>query len=106
MWPIGSKIIAQFSKYKITIIRTGDPFYVMYTKMLSFSLVAETLTGLIYPRPSGENSNFQFRIPSIKFSLLNTRPQIFYASLHNTSQLNTSNQTRVDLNSSMTTACM
>ena len=29
--------------------------------MLSFSLVAEALTGLIYHRPSGENSNFQFR---------------------------------------------
>ena len=28
--------------------------------MLSFSLVAEALTGLIYHRPSGENSNFQF----------------------------------------------
>ena len=26
--------------------------------MLSFSLVAETLTGLIYHRPSGENSKF------------------------------------------------
>ena len=29
--------------------------------MLSFSLVVEALTGLIYHRPSGENSNFQFR---------------------------------------------
>ena len=29
--------------------------------MLSFSLVAEALTGLIYHRPSGENSNFQFK---------------------------------------------
>ena len=28
--------------------------------MLSFSLVAEALMGLIYHRPSGENSNFQF----------------------------------------------
>ena len=27
--------------------------------MLSFSLVAEALTGLIYHRPSGENSKFQ-----------------------------------------------
>ena len=27
--------------------------------MLNFSLVAEALTGLIYHRPSGENSNFQ-----------------------------------------------
>ena len=30
--------------------------------MLSFSLVAEALTGLIYHRPSGENSNFQFSL--------------------------------------------
>ena len=30
----------------------------------------------------------------------------FHASLHNTSQWNTSNQTRVDLNSSMTTTCI
>ena len=28
--------------------------------MVSFSLVAGALTGLIYHRPSGENSNFQF----------------------------------------------
>ena len=28
--------------------------------MLSFSLVAEAVTGLIYHRPLGENSNFQF----------------------------------------------
>ena len=28
--------------------------------MLSFSLVAEALTGLIYHRPSGENSKFAF----------------------------------------------
>ena len=27
--------------------------------MLSFSLVAEALTGLIYHHPSGENSNFK-----------------------------------------------
>ena len=36
-----------------------DLFNVKYTKMLCFSLVAEALTGLIYYRPSGENSNFQ-----------------------------------------------
>ena len=34
--------------------------------MLSFSLVAEALTGLIYHRPSDENSNFQFS--SVQFS--------------------------------------
>ena len=31
--------------------------------MLSFSLVAEALTGLIYHRPSGENSNFAKHLP-------------------------------------------
>ena len=30
------------------------------SKMLSFSLVAEALTGLTYHRPAGENSSFQF----------------------------------------------
>ena len=34
----------------------SDPFKVKYTKMLSFSRVAEALMGLIYHRPSGENS--------------------------------------------------
>ena len=33
--------------------------------MLSFSLVAEALTGLIYHRPSGENSKFAFRKQSL-----------------------------------------
>ena len=32
--------------------------------MLSFSLVAEALTGLIYYPPSGENSKFQFIVRS------------------------------------------
>ena len=35
--------------------RTGELFSVKYSKMLSFSQVAEALTGLIYHRPSGEN---------------------------------------------------
>ena len=35
-------------------------FCVKYTKMLSFFLIAEVLTGLIYHRPAGENSSFQF----------------------------------------------
>ena len=35
--------------------RTDELFSVKYSKMLSFSLVAEALTGLIYHRPSGEN---------------------------------------------------
>ena len=33
-------------------------FYVKCTKMLSFFMVAEALTGLIYYRPAGENSSF------------------------------------------------
>ena len=33
-------------------------FYVKYTEMLSFFLVAEALTGLIYHRPLDENSSF------------------------------------------------
>ena len=37
-----------------------DLFNVKYTKMLSFSLVAEALMGLIYHRPSGKNSKFAF----------------------------------------------
>ena len=54
--PKGSIVIAQFSNYKV---RTGDLFYVRHNKTLSFSLVAEALTGLIYLRPLGENSSFQ-----------------------------------------------
>ena len=38
--------------------RTDTLFNVKYSKMLPFSLVAEALTGLIYHRPSGENSSF------------------------------------------------
>ena len=34
--------------------RTDELFSAKYPKMLSFSLVAEALTGLIYHRPSGE----------------------------------------------------
>ena len=51
--------------------------------MLSFSLVAEALTGLIYHRPSGENSNFQselcpFQINEIgaKMSEVKIRPTL------------------------------
>ena len=36
-------------------------FNVKYSKMLSFSLVAEALPGLIYHRPPGENSSFLLR---------------------------------------------
>ena len=35
--------------------RTDELFTFKYSKMLSFSQVAEALTGLIYHRPSGEN---------------------------------------------------
>ena len=35
-------------------------FYVKCTKMLSFFLIAEVLTGLIYHRPAGENTSFQY----------------------------------------------
>ena len=35
-------------------------FNVKYTKMLSFSLVAEALMGLIYHHPLGENSSFVY----------------------------------------------
>ena len=35
--------------------RTGELFSVKYSKMLSFSQVAEALMGRIYHRPSGEN---------------------------------------------------
>ena len=37
---------------------TDEFFSVKYSKMLSFSLVAEALTGLIYHRPSGEKFLF------------------------------------------------
>ena len=33
-------------------------FYIKYTKMLSFFMVAEALTSLIYHRPLGKNSSF------------------------------------------------
>ena len=39
--------------------RTDELFSVKYPKMLSFSQVAEALTGLIYHRPSGENFSSQ-----------------------------------------------
>ena len=39
-------------------------FHVEYAKMLSFFLVAEALTGLIYHRPPGENSRFHLPLRS------------------------------------------
>ena len=47
-----------FTLYRLTKKknnRTGELFSVKYSKMLSFSQVAEALMGLIYHRPSGEN---------------------------------------------------
>ena len=38
-------------------------FYVKYIKMLSFFLVAEALTGLIYYLPPSKNYSFQFHMP-------------------------------------------
>ena len=52
------------------MIRTVRFFCVKYTKMLSFFLVAEALTGLICHRPSGENSSFQFSWSDTKISLV------------------------------------
>ena len=60
MWSEGSIIIAQFSKYKITITHNRRSFSMSsILKMLSIF----SLTGLIYHRPSGENSSFQFSSP-------------------------------------------
>ena len=44
-----------FSREQFTC---SELFNVKYSKMLSFSLVAEALMGLIYHRPSGENFSF------------------------------------------------
>ena len=52
-------IIVQISKYKIMISQNGAIFSTLsILKTLSFSLVAEALTGLIYHCPVGENSSF------------------------------------------------
>ena len=49
--------------------------------MLSFSLVAEALTGLIYHRPSGKDSNFQFEcLDSLTFFVWNS--PLITLSLH------------------------
>ena len=47
--------------------------------MLSFSLVAEALTGLIYHRPSGENS----KIPSFLPDLLKVEENILAYKTNN-----------------------
>ena len=77
-----------------------DLFNVKYTKMLSFSLVAEALTGLIYHRPLGENSKF---LPSLVLncmldSLVNTHhlQQYSPSSLHYWSSWIMSDQTKVE----------
>ena len=49
-------------------------FYVSsILKMLSFFLVVEALTGLIYRRPPDENSNFQFSSPLGRVLMLVTK---------------------------------
>ena len=51
--------MAQIS-IKLRWVKIMRFFYVKYTKMLSFFLVAEALTGLICQRPPDENPSFQF----------------------------------------------
>ena len=56
LWYIASRtpnFISEMTNKKSN--RTGELFSVKYSKMLSFSQVAEALMGLIYHRPSGEN---------------------------------------------------
>ena len=53
-------------------------FIVKYPKMLSFSLVAEAIAGLIYHRPSGENFSFLQSNHSLSLNLVNTRTSITY----------------------------
>ena len=62
---MGSKVIiqimiVQISKYKIYDKSEWWAIFSMLSilKTLSFSLVAEVLTGLIYHCPEGENSSF------------------------------------------------
>ena len=76
-----------------------DLFNVKYTKMLSFSLVAEALTGLIYHRPSGENSIFLPLVLNCMLdSLVNTNHLQQYSpfSLHYWSSWIMSDQTKVE----------
>ena len=55
-----SIVTVQFLTTKLRQVRKGNLFYVKHTKTLSFSLVAEILTNLVYHRSPGENSSFQF----------------------------------------------
>ena len=56
MWSKVRTDSTNFLKYKITISQNGAIFSLLSVlKMLSFFLVAETLTGLTYHRPVGEN---------------------------------------------------
>ena len=56
IWSKGSIIILQFSKYKITIGQDRRFFYVKEDKMLSRSLEAEALAGLMMGQISLETS--------------------------------------------------
>ena len=51
--------------------------------MLSFSLVAEALTGLIYHRPSGENSNFQFTLCQMMGEVSSDKTKLFFQNIQN-----------------------
>ena len=59
-----------------------DLFNVKYTKMLSFSLVAEALKGLIYHRPSGENFKFKLSLPDDGRSISRNVAEKHYDSRH------------------------
>ena len=62
-FPMWSKVrtnSTNFLSIKLRQVRMVQFFYVKYTKMSSFFLVAEALTGLVYHCPLGENSSFQF----------------------------------------------
>ena len=50
--------------------------------MLSFSLVAEALTGLIYHRPSGENFSFVDTLPDDGRSISQNVAEKHYDSRH------------------------
>ena len=61
MWSNVRTDSTNFENIKITISQNGLIFSMLsILNMLSFFLVAEALTGLIYHHSMGENSSFQF----------------------------------------------
>ena len=62
--------------------RTGELFSVKYSKMLSFSQVAEALMGLIYHRPSGENFSLRHTLPDDGRSIFRNVAEKYYDSRH------------------------